>query len=130
MPAPSLLNSSHDFMTTENKTTNAAREAGHTPTPWQNGEHSVYVWSKDGNVCACGHPTASPQVRYTEAGCGDGLHAAVDNARHIVRCVNSHDDLLAALQKCVAELEHVLGPDKWFPCMDEARAAIAKAKGR
>jgi hypothetical protein len=54
------------------------------------------------------------------------------NAEHIVRCVNSHDDLLAALQDTLCDLEalkllgHKLG--SYEHTQTKARAAIAKAE--
>jgi hypothetical protein len=50
----------------------------------------------------------------------------LDDYRHAARCVNAHDDLLAAL-------EDVMSSDPDMPShkdtMDQAEAAIAKAKG-
>lgn len=101
--------------------------APHTPTPWQNGEHGVYVWSKDGNVCVCGHPTATTTVSYTEAGRGqnDGLHEAIDNAHHIVRCVNSHAALLALVER-VAEI--AIYTETGHSVFEDARALFAQLK--
>lgn len=67
------------------------------------------------------------------------LSAMWDNAEFIVRCVNSHVDLLAALKKCYCldcgwqHGEHMRGRDEFAalpPCPScaPARAAIAKAE--
>ncbi len=58
--------------------------AKHTPGPWTNREHSTFVWSKDGNVCACGDPRALATVGYTKCDIGTpALSEAVANARLI-----------------------------------------------
>lgn len=77
------------------------QEIAHTQTPWENGQNGAHVWSKHGNVCVCGHPTASKTVGYTQVGHGknEGLHEAVANARHIVQCVNAHEALMALATK-------------------------------
>lgn len=95
----------------------------HTPTPWTNDEHSVYVWSKEGNVCVCGDPTADTIVGYTEAGRSTaGLHAAVANAHHIVHCVNNHAALVAALEWLVR-----INPSMDGFAWDAARTALQAA---
>ncbi len=48
------------------------------------------------------------------------------NARRIVRAVNAHDELLAALEECADAMQAV---GYVPPCLDKARAAIAKARG-
>jgi hypothetical protein len=54
------------------------------------------------------------------AACFDGGDS---NAAHIVRCVNSHDELLSALRDCIASL----GGINSDAVPETARAAIAKA---
>ncbi len=89
----------------------------HTPGPWTNQEHSTFVFSKHGNVCACGDPHASTVVGYTECEIGaPSLYEAVANARLIAAA----PDMLAALR--VAEA--ALGMGGALPVV---RAAIAKA---
>lgn len=50
------------------------------------------------------------------------------NAEYIVCAVNSHAELLAALEELADAGAEVWGVDR--PCVREARAAIAKAKGK
>ena len=61
----------------------------HTPTPWKVGASSkVKIFRSDDltMVCECDHS----QITFEES---------ESNADHIVRCVNSHDALVAALDK-------------------------------
>ena len=53
---------------------------------------------------------------------------AVANAEHVVRCWNSHDDLLAALEECVEMGGSKATDDEWRAATRKARAAIDKAK--
>ena len=48
------------------------------------------------------------------------------NAEFIVRAVNNHDELVAALERCVSILEQT-GPSQRAICL-ESRAALAAAK--
>lgn len=101
----------------------------HTPLPWTNNKHSVYVHSEHGNICACGHPRASTRVGYTEAGLSDGLNEAVDNARLIVRAVNSHDALVKALKDVIAVYEwcSVDPVDRGYSSLDDEIASARRA---
>jgi len=96
------------------------QETQHTPTPWRFNEYPTYadftIWGDNGLV---------PVV--TEL--GDGLTYEQDcaNARMIVRAVNAHADLVAALEACLVRLdEH---DPQSVPEALQARAALAKAKG-
>lgn len=100
----------------------------HTPTPWEVGEdvgqaERCIVTAECRDICTC------------ETGFGD----AEANAAFIVRVVNCHDDLLAALRALLARME---GESEWldkagYPAawmverhdniLTPARAAIAKA---
>ena len=89
----------------------------HTPTPWHPGEDDAYVWGPDGEFVA---------------ECEDEA-----NAEHIVRAMNSHEDLLRELQEC-AWVAHdatcaTWGAAQFAACPSgrctKARAAIAKARG-
>lgn len=53
-----------------------------------------------------------------------------DNARHIVLCVNSHDALLAALEALVEHVTHDGACGNAETPVFNARAAIAKARGK
>lgn len=99
-----------------------------TPGPWTNREHSTFVHSKHGNICACGDPHASQFVGYTECEIdSDGLSEAVANAAFIAHTENCHNDMLAALKK--AE-EWLSGWASAEPYIGEIRAAINKAEAR
>lgn len=93
----------------------------HTPTPWTNdngrirGERGFAVadilWQ---------NPSTSPD------GMKAGSAAAEANAAHIVRCVNTHDELIYALDRLLAlATEKRLGH---LPCAEYARAALAKVQ--
>lgn len=113
----------------------------HTPLPWKVIEHSTFVHSVFGNVCACGDPHASGYVGYTEPDIGSQyLGEAVANAALIVRAVNSHADMLAQLKAAERWLsgmhsetdegeEHELREvhSAAWEAIDKMRAAIAKA---
>lgn len=70
--------------------------SAHTPGPWEvsiaptedNG--CVIVGPNGRTICEC---YADGEEQDEEDRC---------NAQHIVRCVNAHDDLLAALRECMA----------------------------
>lgn len=87
----------------------------HTPTPWQVDENgAIYQPFFGGDIVA----------RVT-------AHNRAADAELIVRAVNSHDDLVAALRKAGDELRSVCGDfDYNLPlrlCID---AALSKAEGR
>lgn len=108
-------------MKTENMT---AAPTAHTPIPWSISADGQRIISADGeSVIADVHGAA----------CADQEGAA--NARMIVRAVNSHAELLAALRE-IAD-HSVDGPrDEWAEAVgysvvkDIARAAIARAESR
>lgn len=104
--------------------------AKHTPTPWrvvvrsnQTGVRSVAV-----DASAKGGRCWVPQshgraIAWTEKDAEDG--------RFIARAVNSHDVLVEALEDCIQSLERLPNVDGAYrvTCIQQARAAIAKAKG-
>lgn len=93
-----------------------------TPGPWTNKEHSTFVWSVHGNVCACGDPHASGHVGYTECEIGSQwLNEAVANA-HLIAAA---PDMLAALKDLLDDKGTT-----YAVRVLKARAAIAKAEGR
>ena len=99
--------------------------SNHTPTPWiryGGGKRRWSVGRAGGGYCIC-------QMTQNDE--------AAANAAHVVRCVNSHDDLLAACEKAYAALGKVpiklepTAPGWQEPIMEafaELRTAIAKAK--
>ena len=99
----------------------------HTPTPWearfipaQAGQDSTY------EIVRTGCDTAIATVHWP------GLPLEAD-AEFIVRAVNSHDDLLAALELVAPELHRLYLHSRTFkecdfPECEQARAAIDKAK--
>lgn len=109
-------------------------ETKHTPTPWYKVQEFANRWAieyrKDGFV-----PLSLAKITITcceVSGGKDEENSA--NAAFIVRACNSHDDLVAALEKCVEALK-----DASFkvtgdicPMFDEPRkdaeAVLAKAK--
>lgn len=86
----------------------------HTPTPWNFEGRAVYSQTEGEDICIV-----------------DSGNRKVDvaNAAHIVRCVNSHEALVKALEDCVRIFENelsglaVIGPE-----LRQARAAVAAAK--
>jgi hypothetical protein len=95
----------------------------HTPTPWHHSE--CFLWA-----CVTTKADGRGEVVCTAASRDES--AARANAEFIVRAVNAHDDLLAALK----EAEALIRRDA-YPCPDKpqspwgvlgrVRAAIAKA---
>ena len=113
----------------------------HTPTPWsQMGTHIYSSGKSGGNICSMSEPRATTTVEYAppEYGSKDADEMWA-NAALIVRAVNTHADLVRALELCVEELSIQAGVGTEFqydadhPAMialDAARAAISKAEGR
>lgn len=92
----------------------------HTPTPWHAAGVTVYA--------PAGH-TARATVADTTC-CGSMTRAEDEaNAAHIVRCVNAHDELVAALRVIAGcEASEIANPEKGLRvCANIARAALAKA---
>lgn len=95
----------------------------HTPTPWEIKGNGKQVYGSQDIVANCDYQQANDDDE-------EGLEAddalARENARHIVRCVNSHDALVEACKAALEELED-------FP-QDRVRikqieAALAAAEG-
>lgn len=94
--------------------------SAHTPTPWAIDGGDIAI---GGVVCIladyCGPDYAGTQER-------------IANAAHIVRCVNLHDELVAALDGMVRMFDAKRKAyDMNLNGMEyaDARAALAKAKG-
>lgn len=98
------------------------RGHSHTPTPWiadDSDEANIMIrrasWCLDqgGDICAIYH--------FGELGKA--------NAAHIVRCVNAHDDLVAALKDCIRELGILYQHNACTsPAADQAIAILAKVQ--
>lgn len=98
-----------------------SNEARHTPVPWRVGRSNGHfdIFTQAGELVAAmniGHIAGEEKA----------------NAAFIVRAVNVHDDLVAALEAMVAQLEWWPGEKnpEGFACMKQARAALAKAQNR
>jgi hypothetical protein len=89
----------------------------HTPAPWYTD-----------NACICAS-NGRALIAIEDIACEDEDE---NNAAHIVRCVNAHDELVAALRDCVLQIEYFQG--KWketgsgVATLAQARAAIAKVQ--
>lgn len=102
-------------MTAPSPSSPAAPQGEHTPTPWRvtdPGPNAV-VRGADGVIVAVRHrlPASAHQA----------------NVALIVRAVNGHDDLLAALKLFVETYEQ-LPSERATVAMANARAAIARAE--
>jgi hypothetical protein len=92
----------------------------HTVTPWRVGKTSCIIGG-DSNLIA-----------HTER---SGLSGALNhtNAHHIVRCVNAHEALVAALEQCERTLSDLpstkTAGTRTRNAFDAARAALKLAKG-
>ena len=121
--------------TNQNQSREAAPAASHTPIPWEmidDGQAWPHIHAEfvpDGAICFM--DSQDPQ----HEGNGDRARArAVANAEFIVRSVNSHAELLAALRSIAGKADQCAinrTEDRgfWLACAEEARAAIAKATG-
>lgn len=101
-----------------------------TPRPWK--QNGSVIWGGKGetaaNICAISEPRATRYVQYTELSIGskDGDEAWA-NAALIVRAVNAHDELVAALRKIAALDRHSGASLRSRAASEIARAALAKA---
>jgi hypothetical protein len=92
----------------------------HTHTPWKTvGETLVY--GQD-NYCIA----ATMSDHWVS---NRDIDESLANAQHIVRCVNSHDDLVDALQRAVFLMHNQgdIGTDEWIETEKKALAALKKA---
>lgn len=95
----------------------------HTPTPWRADWRDIYDSNGD-KICTFSE--YNPQWEDDET-----FVRSEANASHIVRCVNSHDALVKALEDMVdnfneEKLEWMVSAEKG--AVANARAAIAAAK--
>jgi len=104
----------------------------HTPTPW-----SVNTTSFSGaivrfHIAGPVHGSCYPICEHILEEKPDATQQ-LEDAAHIVRCVNSHDELLAALKLMVevgCDLYDMDMGDNGAPALDKARAAISKAESQ
>jgi hypothetical protein len=99
----------------------------HTPTPWRVGDDRSTVYGPIGEYTS----TIAKCERYGGDIFRRDNELGEENAVHIVRAINVHDELLEALEELVDLMEAVrtgeYKPDSFTT--QPARAAIAKAKG-
>lgn len=101
-------------------------QTGHTPTPWS------YGYQRQGMAITLEIGSEREQIAFLYSLNGQ---PSVANAEFIVRVVNSHETLLEACQNIANEIEHwkhEAPPTREMRqgCIDELRAAIAKAEGK
>jgi hypothetical protein len=94
----------------------------HTPTPWRNGEKYIEdIYGGDKFI-------AGVSVGFIKS---QSDRDRVDaDAAYIVRCVNAHDDLVAALQEMIIQFNDISGANQKIGekiALSNARAALAKA---
>jgi hypothetical protein len=87
----------------------------HTPTPWLVDE-PWQIWAE-----SIGEYVAITDVE------GDGRTPYAANAEYIVRCVNSHDDLVEALQDLYEWLDSTQLGELPRASLSKAKAALKKA---
>jgi len=103
-----------------------------TPRPWhQRGRCTIYGSSIEA--------TSKDDGEFTTYICGSlyGPHFGDDeeegraNAELIVRCVNAHESLVAALEGAEAMIAGLVDTThpQWRPTLDAAREALQKARG-
>jgi hypothetical protein len=88
----------------------------HTPTPWEVCGHYIRPKRPESGIQIAEFPLFLEN------------HKA--DAAHIVRCVNSHDDLVAALQEMIIQFNDISGANQKIGekiALSNARAALAKA---
>lgn len=100
----------------------------HTPTPWYVGAQN------DALYITAGVPPAQSNdyPNHTAERIALAHVYSEANARHIVRCVNAHDSLVAALERIAAIENRDFGPD-WEEIEEAreiARAALKQAEGQ
>jgi hypothetical protein len=84
----------------------------HTPTPWKQLNKGMVATSDESAVVGTFH----------------NANGGPDNAAHIVRCVNAHDELVAALASIENWATHAAEGTLLRTIYDEARAALAKVQ--
>lgn len=101
----------------------AAGVAGHTPLPWRWAvEEQHYITSEDGRIANVLYP------RYPGNDAAGAFAEVSANAELICLAVNSHADLLAALEGLLADVDNPASDTEPESHM-RARAALSKARG-
>ncbi len=79
----------------------------HTQLPWETSSRHVFSSGFDGaNICSMSSPRKSDFTEYIPLDIGDpDFNEAIANAAFIVQAVNSHDQLVAALEESLHLLE-------------------------
>ena len=94
------------------------KENKHTPAPW--------AITPKGNLVKQSLPEYPTSGTYL----GVNINDMTDiDANHIVKCVNSHDELLEALELCVMTIENFYFHDLFENAYSASVKAIKKAKG-
>lgn len=112
------------------KTETTTKPATHSPLPWRFTKDNAVRTPEPTNLIlseATGACVAVTKLAFGHSGNIHTRHSEMEaNAAFIVRAVNSHAELVAALEAYLAKFEL----DPWSkPERDQARAALAKAKG-
>lgn len=91
------------------------QDVQHSPRlPWRHGTFKPYIYEADGSGAATVTEQFDPERR-------------VALAEFIVRAVNSHDDLVAALEAATDWVEHDSLPN--YALLGQLRETIRKARG-
>jgi hypothetical protein len=111
-------------------------ESDHTPTPWSvNGfdPHIITALRSPGAAWGLENRLATLDVGHPDE--EGAREMALKNARHIVKCVNAHDGLVAVLKDLLEEAGEILGElnserlnDGWDAWDDSDTPAIVKAR--
>lgn len=95
----------------------------HTQIPWQHKaitpKGTQAIFSEGKRIATC----------YASYDCGQNKKSCAANAAFIIRAVNCHEELVAALKDVLTEME-VFDPRGNGRFMENARTALAKAEGR
>lgn len=104
-------------MNTQNET-----KAAHTPLPWITGDDAT-VYGPRMSIDGQGRQIGTFQI----CDCKGYKSEREANSNYIVHCVNTHAELVAALEELLADpyLSDPINADR----MANARIALAKAKG-
>lgn len=108
--------------------------ANHTPTPW----YASFAYGNGSAIHIGGMILQGQQCLGSYSGITQFMdaHTLHDNATHIARCVNAHDELVAALESAAAHLQlaydlHHSDESPMVAITEEiarARAALAKVQ--
>ena len=110
----------------------------HTPTPWEvHRNNSVAICSVkkdyDGDDTVIGFLETRGRINFPSIKSSPKFTTQEANAKHIVHCVNLHDELVEALTNCVHHLYPLLHNVEKSDTLDmrirQAEKALKKAKG-